>query len=71
MLKNWVVVNEQDWVEWMHSVKHTLTVDGDGSALHEECLHKWQRYLENSAVMHKLFMCQTADWETIQLQSAC
>lgn len=34
MLKNWVVVNEQDWVELMHSVKHALTVDGDGSALH-------------------------------------
>lgn len=40
MLKNWVVVNEQDWVELMHSVRHTLTVDGDGSALHGECYTK-------------------------------
>lgn len=40
MLKNWVVVNEQDWMELMHSVKHTLTVDGDGSALHGERLNK-------------------------------
>lgn len=38
MLKNWVVANEQDCVELMHSVKHTLTVDGDGSALHGELL---------------------------------
>ena len=28
MFKNWVVVNEQDWVELIHLVKHTLAVDG-------------------------------------------
>lgn len=28
VFKNWVVVNEQDWVELIHLVKHTLAVDG-------------------------------------------
>ena len=62
-----VVVNEQDWVEFMHLVKHILAAHG-GYALHGEDLHSDSSLY---CVVLNLSMCHEADWKTIKPQSAC